>query len=72
VSPIPCLMRQFGGSRAAEEAYRYLSDLQMLGRWALGCFSTHATARGGLFKGTSLFDGQEVWVRIETDPNRSD
>lgn len=54
----------------AEEAFGYLSDPQMLGRWALGCFSTRATAREGLFKGTSLFDGQEVWFRIETDSKR--
>jgi hypothetical protein len=54
----------------AEEAFRYLSDPEMLGRWALGCFNTQPTPREGLFKGASLFDGEEVWVRIETDPDR--
>jgi uncharacterized protein YndB with AHSA1/START domain len=54
----------------AEEAFRYLSDPEMLGRWALGCFNTQPTAKEGLFKGTALFDGQEVWFRIETDPKR--
>lgn len=54
----------------AEEAFRYLSDPEMLGRWALGCFNTQPTTKERLFKGTSLFDGQEVWVRIETDADR--
>jgi uncharacterized protein YndB with AHSA1/START domain len=54
----------------AEEAFRYLSDPQMLGRWALGCFNTEPTAEEGLYKGTSLFDGLETWVRLETDPKR--
>jgi hypothetical protein len=54
----------------AQEAFRFLSDLRMLGRWALGCFNTQPAQKEGFFKGTSLFDGMETWVRVETDPNR--
>ena len=54
----------------AEEAFSYLSDPRMLGRWALGCFDTKPSAVEGLFKGTSLFDGLEAWFRIETDAKR--
>jgi hypothetical protein len=54
----------------AEEAFSYLSDPEMLGRWALGCFNTKPTAKEGLFTGTSLFDGLEAWFRIETDAKR--
>jgi hypothetical protein len=54
----------------AQEAFRYLSDPLMLGRWALGCFHTRPTAQQGLFKGVSLFDGLETWFHIETDLER--
>jgi uncharacterized protein YndB with AHSA1/START domain len=53
----------------AEEAFRYLSDPEMLGRWALGCFNTQP-GEEGLYKGTSLFDGLEVWFHIDADPTR--
>jgi hypothetical protein len=53
----------------ADEAFRYLSDPEMLGRWSLGCFGTEPAGEG-LFKGTSLFDGLEAWFRIEGDPKR--
>lgn len=55
---------------SAESAFQYLADPIKLGRWALGCFDTQPTETDGLYKGTSLFDGSEAWVRIETDPNR--
>ena len=57
-------------SVTAKEAFAYLSDPAMLGRWALGCFDTKPAAEEGLFKGTSLFDGLEAWFRIETDAKR--
>jgi hypothetical protein len=53
-----------------ESVFRYLSDPQKLGRWALGCFNTQSAGKEGLYKGTSLFDGSETWVRIETDAKR--
>jgi hypothetical protein len=54
----------------AEEAFTYLADPEMLGRWALGCFDTKPTNKKGLFKGTSLFDGLEAWFHIEADAKR--
>jgi hypothetical protein len=51
-------------------AFRYLSDPEKIGRWALGCFNTQPTERDGLYKGASLFDSSETWVRVETDPQR--
>ncbi len=54
----------------AQQAFRYLSDPEMIGRWALGCFNTQPTERVGLYKGASLFDSSEIWVSVETDPQR--
>ncbi|UCD77997.1 MAG: hypothetical protein JSW26_21695 [Desulfobacterales bacterium] len=51
----------------APQAFEYLSDPQKIGRWALGCFDTQPTRYDGLYKGTSLFDRSEAWVRVETD-----
>lgn len=54
----------------AAQAFKYLSDPQKIGRWALGCFNTMATEYDGLYKGTSLFDNSVTWVRVKTDPER--
>ncbi|MBW2027875.1 MAG: hypothetical protein JRH06_09195 [Deltaproteobacteria bacterium] len=54
----------------AERAFQYLSDLEKLGLWALGCFDTKPSGKEGLYKGRSLFDGSEVFVRTETDEGR--
>ncbi len=54
----------------AHQAFRYLSDPEKIGRWALGCFNTRPTGYDGLYKGTSLFDNSETWVRVETDRQR--
>ena len=54
----------------AAQAFQYLSDPQQIGRWALGCFNTLPTEDDGLYKGTSLFDNSETWVRVKTDPQR--
>ncbi|MBW2064615.1 MAG: hypothetical protein JRJ03_06730 [Deltaproteobacteria bacterium] len=54
----------------AERAFRYLADPEKLGRWALGCFDTKPAGEKVLFKGRSLFDGSETFVRIETDESR--
>ena len=55
---------------SAEKVFRYLSDPEKLGRWALGCFNTQSAGKEGLYKGISLFDGSETWVRIEADVKR--
>ncbi|SEE64674.1 Enamine deaminase RidA, house cleaning of reactive enamine intermediates, YjgF/YER057c/UK114 family [Rhizobiales bacterium GAS191] len=53
----------------ASSAFAFLADGRSLGRWALGCFET--TARpDGLFAGHSLFDGKELLVRVEGDPEK--
>lgn len=54
----------------ATQAFQYLSDPEKIGRWALGCFDTRLTEYDGLYKGTSLFDRSETWVRVEADPKR--
>jgi len=54
----------------ALHAFRYLSDPEKLGRWALGCYNTRPTEYDGLYKGTSLFDSSETWVRISSDSER--
>ena len=54
----------------AQAAFRYLSDPEMLGRWALGSFHVRPAEKEGVFKGTSLFDGGEAWFRVEADPER--
>jgi hypothetical protein len=52
----------------AEEAFAYLSDGLKQGDWTLG--SWHREQVGDrLFRGTSLFDGSETYVRITTDPD---
>jgi len=55
---------------AAHDAYGYLADPQMVGRWALGCFNALPTQKPGLYQGISLFDGIKAWFRIDSDPKR--
>ena len=51
----------------AEQAFAYLSDGLKQGDWTLG--SWHRRAAGdGLFTGTSLFDGSELFVRLTPHP----
>jgi len=57
-------------NQPAEKVFGYLSNPKKLGRWALGCFNTQSAKKKGLYKGTSLFDGSETWVRIEADVKR--
>ncbi|MBW1998968.1 MAG: hypothetical protein JRJ29_13520 [Deltaproteobacteria bacterium] len=54
----------------AERAFQYLADPEKLGMWALGCFDTRPADEKGLFKGRSLFDGSETFVRIEAEERR--
>ena len=55
---------------AAQDAFAYLADPKMVGRWALGCFNALPTDTSGLYQGTSLFDGNTAWFRIDSDPMR--
>ena len=51
----------------AEEAFAYLADGLKQSDWALG--SWHREQIGAqLFRGVSLFDGREAFVRIHADP----
>jgi hypothetical protein len=51
----------------AGQAFAYLSDGIRQGEWTLGSWNREQV-RDGLFKGTSLFDGAETFVRITADP----
>lgn len=55
---------------AAQDAFGYLADPQMVGRWALGCFNVLPTQKPGLYQGISLFDGTKAWFQIDSDPKR--
>ena len=55
---------------AAQDAFAYLADPKMVGRWALGCFNAQPTDKPGLYQGISLFDGTKAWFRIDSDPER--
>ena len=67
----PCYTVSLEIAVPAEDAFRFLSEPEKVGRWALGCFNTRrCEGHSELFKGTSLFDGSESWVRAETDPGR--
>ena len=55
---------------AARDAFAYLADPKMVGRWALGCFNALPTDKPGLYQGISLFDGTKAWFRIDSDPER--
>ena len=55
---------------AAQDAFAYLADPQMVGRWALGCFKALPTKKPGLYQGISLFDGTKAWFWIDSDPGR--
>jgi hypothetical protein len=51
----------------AETAFAYMSDGIRQGEWTLGSWNRRALG-DNLFVGTSLFDGSETYVRIESDP----
>lgn len=50
----------------AECAFDYMSDGLKQGEWALGSWNRRQLA-DGTFVGTSLFDGEETFVQIESD-----
>ncbi|HEY8644428.1 MAG TPA: hypothetical protein VIL77_00955 [Gaiellaceae bacterium] len=51
----------------AERAFAYMSDGLKQGEWALGSWQREQL-EPGLFRGRSLFDGAETYVRITADP----
>ena len=51
----------------AEQAFAYLSDGLKQGDWTLGSWNRRV-AGDGLFSGTSLFDGSELFVRLTPHP----
>ena len=53
----------------AERALAYLGDGMHQGEWALGSWNRRDLG-GGLFTGTSLFDGSELFIRLTTDEQR--
>jgi hypothetical protein len=48
----------------AEAAFAFLADPAALGRWSLGCMDL-ASEGGGVWSGTSLFDGARGYLSIE-------
>jgi hypothetical protein len=54
---------------SAEEAFRYMSDGLKQGEWTFGSWDRRQVGEG-LFVGTSMFDGKETYIKIETDPGR--
>jgi hypothetical protein len=53
----------------AEAAFAIMADGMRQGEWALGSWHRQEI-EPGLFRGTSLFDGKETWVRIHADRAR--
>lgn len=49
------------------EVFAFLSDIRLLGTWALGSMNTEAVS-DGLWRGTSLFSGASTYIRIEQLP----
>jgi hypothetical protein len=54
-------------SVSAETAFAYMSDGLRQGEWALGSWGRERL-KPGLFRGRSLFDGSETYVRITAYP----
>ncbi|WP_089939214.1 hypothetical protein [Candidatus Entotheonella palauensis] len=54
--------------RPAPVVFAFMQDGLKLGQWALGCWNT-VEAQPGLYRGTSIIDQQETWVRIEAMPS---
>ncbi len=55
--------------RTAAEVFSFMADPQQLHRWSFGTWKTEI-AEDGLVTGTSLFDGSQIFVRIDPDPDR--
>lgn len=55
--------------RPAETVFDFMADAAMLHRWSFGTWRTEISD-DGLIKGTGLFDGSSIYVRIDPDPVR--
>jgi hypothetical protein len=53
----------------AEAAFEYLADGIRQGEWTLGCWDRERVSLD-LFRGRSLYDGAESFVRVLPDPER--
>ena len=53
----------------ADRAFEIMSDGIKQGQWAWGSWQRREVSPG-LFVGTSIFDGQETYVRLNTDAAR--
>jgi hypothetical protein len=51
------------------EAFAYMSDGLKQGEWTFGSWDRRQIDES-LFVGTSMFDGKETFIRIDTDPER--
>jgi len=51
----------------AERAFAYLADGMKQGEWALGSWNRRPVG-DGLFVGNSLFDGSELLIRLDANP----
>jgi hypothetical protein len=54
---------------AAREVFARMGDADNLHRWSFGTWKTEAV-EDGLIRGTSLFDGSSIFVRIDKDETR--
>lgn len=54
----------------AELAFKYLAIPENIGRWALGCWDASLSEHDGLYSGTSLFDGEKSFFRVDADQQR--
>jgi hypothetical protein len=54
-------------NKSWEETYDYIREPLNLGKWALGCWDTRATDEEDLYVGTSLFNNETSYFRIEAD-----
>ncbi len=52
----------------AQQAFAFMADGMKQGKWALGSWD-RSPPNDGIFEGTSLFNGQKTYVRIDTDPD---
>jgi hypothetical protein len=62
-------MTSIAVDRPAAAAFAFVTDPEKLDRWSFGTWETEI-APDGLIRGTSLFDGGVIYVRIDPDAAR--
>ncbi len=62
-------MTSIAVDRPAADAFVFVTDPEKLNRWSFGTWETEI-APDGLIRGTSLFDGGVIYVRIDPDAAR--